>query len=847
MGAIDAERSWRILVARDIFFHLLLRGSPLKEASAELLKTIEEDERLKGFVVEKTLNWIFNEISNKSNPENAWRFINQLNKTLEFPTNYKPIIQVTLPQLKEIERDELDQIRQELMPLVTHEPSIYNGKKYSHGHLTIWRVNELLERLSLETSLYKDWVPDEVRNSQSQLNPESELVSQPLPPQGVTANPASDTRELGDTVASLKFFFKLLGHGKNQLNQLKFVFLSTLLVLLTLLRQYQDEVADVNGKGKKASSIETPLENRENAFAFETEHDMAGPAFLLTILDFTNTGLNSYKDNQEWRVTRIELDRQGRKDSIASRAAENQFEIQQLEFKFWHLSRNPRVDSTELPLANSSSLFSGIESPLIKDGNRYSNLENTSPTQSNDSSSQQVLDIQENKLTKVKFIPEQLIAIQPNTERQSAELVDQGVPVASQPTDNNALGSNSEGSSGNNSVVDDTRSSSNDQVVNSDRSDVGNPIVGDSSSGEHHLMVGNGNSGENGSMLDSTSSSGSDLVLDSLNPSESNENDPVLDGINPSESNENEPVVNDISSGENNPVLDGAGGKQELVIQPNDGITTITNFGGVGTGVTPSQTVINQVNTLKFEGVGLTAQNMLVTQGGSGLIITFEGTQYTVVLQNFALENLDNLTTETGASVTIGNILFDGDINIQDSFDVIDANQNPIKIFYKNKVTFLNEFDNTTEGFENSDDVINGQGGNDVLHGLSGNDTLRGCDGNDFLIGGTGNDLLSGGAGDDILHGGAGNDTLTGGSDHDLFVLVPGEGTDTIIDFTVGEDTLGLSEGLTWEQLEITQGTSTATQDIFTLIINKNTSEILAVLNSLDASAITEADFRLYP
>ncbi|MEB3293280.1 MAG: calcium-binding protein, partial [Synechococcales bacterium] len=62
----------------------------------------------------------------------------------------------------------------------------------------------------------------------------------------------------------------------------------------------------------------------------------------------------------------------------------------------------------------------------------------------------------------------------------------------------------------------------------------------------------------------------------------------------------------------------------------------------------------------------------------------------------------------------------------------------------------LNDLDNKVKGFDNSDDVINGQGGNDILWGLSGDDLLRG---------GTGDDLLVGGAGIDQLDGGEGSDT----------------------------------------------------------------------------------------
>ena len=196
-------------------------------------------------------------------------------------------------------------------------------------------------------------------------------------------------------------------------------------------------------------------------------------------------------------------------------------------------------------------------------------------------------------------------------------------------------------------------------------------------------------------------------------------------------------------------------GNRTIVLNAQSGQVTLSNFGGVGRGITPTSAVLAEVDTLKFEGAGLTADRMNLTQVGKDLVITFaEVPTLQVTLQNFALENLDNLTTATWASATTGNILFDGQSAIADSFDVTDADQDLAVVLRPNTVTYLNDRDNTTQGFDQSDDQIYAQGGNDTLSGLSGNDTLNG---------GAGNDLLLGGAGDDILVGGAGNDTLVGG------------------------------------------------------------------------------------
>jgi len=183
--------------------------------------------------------------------------------------------------------------------------------------------------------------------------------------------------------------------------------------------------------------------------------------------------------------------------------------------------------------------------------------------------------------------------------------------------------------------------------------------------------------------------------------------------------------------------------------------------------------------TLKFVGQGLSAQKLILTQNGQDLVVTFEGVDDTnVTLKHFKLEDLDNLQTAGGGSVGLGNILFAGQTSIEDSFDVIDANSQQGQIFNRNTVTFLNNRNTTVDGFDNSDDVINAEGGNHKIYGLSGDDVLRG---------GKGNSKLYGGDGYDTLEGGAGHTTMIGGKDSDVFVLSPTDGLDKIEDFNLNE------------------------------------------------------------
>jgi Ca2+-binding RTX toxin-like protein len=70
---------------------------------------------------------------------------------------------------------------------------------------------------------------------------------------------------------------------------------------------------------------------------------------------------------------------------------------------------------------------------------------------------------------------------------------------------------------------------------------------------------------------------------------------------------------------------------------------------------------------------------------------------------------------------------------------------------------------------------------------------LAGNAGANLLRGEAGDDRIAGGAGADTLDGGAGRDRLAGGAGDDLFLLdAAGGGTDAILDFTPGQDRIGL-------------------------------------------------------
>ncbi|MCT7977107.1 calcium-binding protein, partial [Laspinema olomoucense] len=162
-----------------------------------------------------------------------------------------------------------------------------------------------------------------------------------------------------------------------------------------------------------------------------------------------------------------------------------------------------------------------------------------------------------------------------------------------------------------------------------------------------------------------------------------------------------------------------------------------------------------------------------------------------------------------------------------------------------------NDFLNSADG----DDILYGDEGNDSLTGGNGNDLVAGSQGNDVLDGSNGNDILYGGQGEDVLIGGLGGDrlfgdagfdsfylewgadTVTGGKDKDTFILFPtlGGGTLTeaaiINDFNPLEDELELTGGLTFEGLNIFQGTENYAKD--TIIQDRNTGRYLAILRNV--------------
>lgn len=141
-------------------------------------------------------------------------------------------------------------------------------------------------------------------------------------------------------------------------------------------------------------------------------------------------------------------------------------------------------------------------------------------------------------------------------------------------------------------------------------------------------------------------------------------------------------------------------------------------------------------------------------------------------------------------------------------------------------------------------DALFGEDGDDSVSGEMGNDLIGGGPGSDSLEGGDGDDFISGGQGNDRLLGSTGQDTLTGGSGGDVFVMIDDMGSaDLFTDFKANEDFIQLGGSLVFADLKIEQGNGFNIND--TVISNKTSGQLIAVLLGVPAETITEQTFNV--
>jgi Ca2+-binding RTX toxin-like protein len=131
--------------------------------------------------------------------------------------------------------------------------------------------------------------------------------------------------------------------------------------------------------------------------------------------------------------------------------------------------------------------------------------------------------------------------------------------------------------------------------------------------------------------------------------------------------------------------------------------------------------------------------------------------------------------------------------------------------------------------------------GNNIVVTQDGNDTVYTGSGRDFISTGGGDDTIYASEGDNWINAGTGNNNIYSGSGRDLFILNAGVGFNTINNFEIGKDKLGLVEGLQPDQLTISQVNSGST--FFTQISIAGSGDILARLNWTQANQLTGNSF----
>jgi hypothetical protein len=71
-------------------------------------------------------------------------------------------------------------------------------------------------------------------------------------------------------------------------------------------------------------------------------------------------------------------------------------------------------------------------------------------------------------------------------------------------------------------------------------------------------------------------------------------------------------------------------------------------------------------------------------------------------------------------------------------------------------------------------------------------------------------------------------DTLRGGLGEDIFVFAAGEGIDTITDFSLGTDKIGLTGGLTFGDLSFSGNEILMGSDVLAVLTGVNTNTLTA-------------------
>jgi len=267
------------------------------------------------------------------------------------------------------------------------------------------------------------------------------------------------------------------------------------------------------------------------------------------------------------------------------------------------------------------------------------------------------------------------------------------------------------------------------------------------------------------------------------------------------------------------PFAETSAGQSYLVFGSKEGFSASINLSSLD-GI--NGFVLNGVNPNDYSGVSVSGAGDINGDGVDDLII---GASYAD----------PNGNTDSGSSyVVFGTVPTLG----TEGNDILNGTFGDDALYGRggNDLIIGGEGVNTLLG-EDGNDLIYGGFQTDYINGGNGNDGIYAPGGNNTIYGGAGNDLIYSGSGDDLILGGAGNDWIFLGGGNDIVALQINKGVDRIYNFQVGQTTLRLSGGLTFENLAIAQTGND------TLIKFANTGEDLARLNGVQASSIGSSSF----
>jgi len=266
-----------------------------------------------------------------------------------------------------------------------------------------------------------------------------------------------------------------------------------------------------------------------------------------------------------------------------------------------------------------------------------------------------------------------------------------------------------------------------------------------------------------------------------------------------------------ITGGGGADILTGGSGADIFVYNaPGDGTDSITDFTFGTDKLQFSANAFGNLTTTNFDGVSgstpdITGKELVIFTGGT--YATVEAAQAKALGNStsagfFAYTNASNETvlvfdsngTVAGGFTTVANLgtaagtlgtadfVFTG--TITNTPTATSTNLGSVADLTAAGNTFpiaLNNFGSGAGGYNFSTPVL--------FTGDATANSVTGTEFADIINGGLGNDTINGAGGADILTGGSGSDILTGGAGADIFVYnAPGEGTDSITDFTFGTD-----------------------------------------------------------